>query len=78
MEVQTAVDPWDEDQQDADRDHLVEVHEILDREEEFDDDHPGFEVYRKMRYDLCVECYRRFMKNPIGKPKSVKLGFSKN
>ena len=78
MEVQAAMETWEDENQDEDRDHLMEVHEILDREDEFDDDHSGLEVYRRMRFDLCTNCHQQFMPNPLGKSKSVKLGFSEN
>ena len=78
MVVQAAMEAWEDENQDEDRDHLMEVHEILDREDEFDDDHSGLEVYRRMRFDLCTNCYQQFMQNPLGKSKSVKLGFGEN
>ena len=52
--------------------------ELSAPEDEFDDDHSGLEVYRRLRFDLCTNCYQQFMQNPISKTKSVKLGFSKN
>jgi hypothetical protein len=69
------------DEPDDDRDHLLELHEILERMEDADsDDHPPIDddVYRKQRFDLCPECYRKFVKNPLGRELASPLGFSKN
>ena len=67
------------DEPDDDRDHLLELHEILERMEDADD-HPPIDddVYRKQRFDLCPECYRKFVKNPLGRELASPLGFSKN
>lgn len=78
MEVRAAFDgASDEDDQD-DRDHLLEVHEILETVDELDDEDVTEEVYQQLKFDLCPECYRRFIKAPIGKEKSVEFNFSQN
>jgi hypothetical protein len=30
------------------------------------------------RYDLCPECHRQFLKNPLGRDPVLALGFSNN
>lgn len=76
MEVQAAMDPLDDDDDDGQRDHLLEIQEILERLEDGDGD-LGEDVYHRRRYDLCSECYRQFVANPLAREVST-LGFSKN
>ena len=75
MEIVAVVDEPGE--ADDERDHLMEVHEIL---ENLDDvDALGNEEGRqKRRFDLCPECYQQFIKNPIGRDVAAQLGFSSN
>ena len=67
MEVYAALDPVDADQSEDDRDHLLEMQEILSRMEDAEDDQIGDDVYQQMRFDLCPECRKRFLKNPLGR-----------
>ena len=78
IEVQAALEPVDLDETEDDRDHLVEIQEVLERLEDDDDYELGEDVYSKRRFDLCPECYRKFMKNPIGREVAAQLGFSQN
>ena len=78
MEIQAAVDPVDPDESDDDRDHLLEVQEILERMEDDQSDEIGLDIYERSRYDLCSECYQDFVKNPLGQKESLPLGFSNN
>lgn len=79
MEIIAALDP--EVSEDAeDRDHLQEIQDILERMEDADDDRIGQDVYQQLRFDLCPECRRKFMRNPLGREavKAKAVGFSKN
>lgn len=78
IEVQAALEPADLDDEDDDRDHLVEIQEVLERLEDDDDYELGEDVYSKRRFDLCPTCYRKFIKNPIGREVAAQLGFSQN
>lgn len=78
MEVQAAMDPIDEGEAEDDRDHLLEIQEILERLDDAENDLIGADVYQKRRFDLCPECYRKFMKNPIAGETPAPLGFSQN
>lgn len=79
IEIEAKFDALGEEPDDE-RDHLLELHEILERMEDEDDDAPAVDedVYRKQRFDLCPECYRKFVKNPLGRELANPLGFSKN
>jgi hypothetical protein len=64
---------------DNDRDHLMEVSEMLERLEAFEDDNVGDDVYQKSQFDLCPQCYRKFIQNPLGRETvTTQLNFSKN
>jgi hypothetical protein len=78
LEVAAAMDPQAADELDDDRDHLLEVQDILERLDDADDDQIGDEVYQQMRFDLCPSCCRKFRKNPLGRELSKQFDFSKN
>ena len=79
MEVYAAFDPAvnDEDEED-DRDHLQEIQDILERLELDGDEQVGEDVYQQLRFDLCPECRKRFLKNPLGRELAKAFGFSDN
>lgn len=57
---------------DDDRDHLADIHEVLERYDEFDMDGQllGNDTYHQRRFDLCGECCKRFLLEPLG-PQAV-------
>ena len=77
LEVQAMMEPCEVDVQD-DRDHLVEIQEILERMDDLNDDNIGDDVYQRRRFDLCPACYRKYIKNPLGREAAPQLNFSKN
>jgi len=77
MEVYAAFDPIAADEED-DRDHLQEIQEILERLEDADNDQIGDDVYQQLRFDLCPECRKRFLKNPLGQEVGKVFDFSEN
>ncbi|REK17295.1 MAG: hypothetical protein DWQ37_06740 [Planctomycetota bacterium] len=77
MEVYAAFDPDAIDEMDDDRDHLQEIQEILERSVDAADPQIGNDVYEQMRFDLCPDCRKKFLKNPLGR--DIKpFEFSKN
>lgn len=64
---------------DNDRDHLSDIHEVLNRFEEFEADGvlPESDSYRKQRFELCRSCCERFMKEPLGRRTAPQYDFSK-
>jgi uncharacterized protein YlaI len=60
-----------------DADHLDDVQDLLERLDDHDDADLE-ESTRSLRFDLCDECRRRFVKNPLGLKAGKKLGFSNN
>jgi hypothetical protein len=78
LEICAAMDPVDAAEVQDDRDHLLEVQEILERLDAEDDENIGEDIYQRKSFDLCPRCYREFIKNPLGKEQHVHLGFSAN
>lgn len=78
LEVEAAMDPLHGNQLEDDRDHLLEIDEILERVDAADCPEIGDDIYQKRRYDLCPQCFRKFMQNPVGREKKASLGFSQN
>ncbi|MFK8115264.1 MAG: hypothetical protein AB8B91_23895 [Rubripirellula sp.] len=78
IDIQTASEEMGVEIED-DIDQLTELHQMLegmttDPIDMSDDDassHHG-------RYDLCPECHRQFLKNPLGRDAVLALGFSNN
>ena len=77
IEIQASVDGLDCEIED-DRDHLLEIEDILDRLEADESDDVSEEVYQRQKYDLCSKCFREFIKNPLKCEPKVQLGFSEN
>ena len=78
LEVEAVMDPLHEHENRDDRDHLLEIDEILERVDAAECPEIGDDVYQKRRYDLCPACFRKFMQNPVGRDKKATLGFSQN
>ena len=59
-------------------DHLLEIHEIIERQDDALDSLVDDEVYHRKRFDLCRDCYQAFLRNPLGKESTKSVGFSNN
>ena len=71
-------DPVAEETEDADADHLEELSEILEQLDD-EDVEAQDEGRREMRFDLCPECHKRFLKDPLGREALLNpLNFSSN
>ena len=78
MEIYAAMDPTASDGDEDDRDHLEEIQDILERMEDSACDQIGDDVYQQLRFDLCPDCRRKFIKNPLGRKAAKAFGFSTN
>ena len=72
------MDLFDTDSHEDERDHLLDIQEILENSDALEDDEIGADVYQQMRFDLCPACYRQFIKNPVGREPIVEFDFSEN
>ena len=64
------------DEAEADADHLEEMQDLLERLDDCGD--LADDESRSLRFDLCVECRRKFLRNPLGIKSGKKLDFSQN
>ncbi len=78
MEIFAAFDPSSLDSEEQDRDHLEEIQDILERLEDSSSEEIGDDVYQQLRFDLCPECRKKFVKNPLGRETAKAFGFSSN
>lgn len=77
LESYPAFDPDRLEPADMDHDHLQEVADMLDHGGPDDEslESSGAKVFR---FDLCPQCYRKFLKDPLGREAVRRLKFSKN
>jgi hypothetical protein len=79
VEVFAAHDPAKITEADLDDDHMQLVSDLLCEMEDGQQDPDLAEpAYKNMRYDLCPECHKKFLRDPLGKETSQKFDFSKN
>jgi hypothetical protein len=79
MEVHATMDSPGCEESDLDRDNLLEIHEILERLEDSESEAIADDVYQRRRFDLCADCYRKFMASPVGADAAARaFGFSEN
>ena len=77
LEVYPSLDPTEEEPSE-DRDHLLELQDILEHLEDTEDSQVCEELYHLAQYDLCDDCRQRYIKNPLGRPEAHHLDFSPN
>ncbi len=78
IEIESVMNPVHDDEPADDRDHLLEIDEILERMDAAESAEIGDDVYQKRRYDLCPACFRKYVQNPLGKERKPSLGYSQN
>lgn len=59
-------------------DHLSELNQLLEGISDEESDLEVSDTCHRGRYDLCPECYRQFLKNPLGRDAMLAIGFSNN
>src|SRR5438105_6235885 len=69
VEVFAAHDPLAITEADLDEDHLEAVSQLLRAEEDTGLTDPDLAApqYKNFRYDLCPECHKKFVRDPLGK-----------
>ena len=77
LEVYASMDPQEGVEDEGDRDHLLELHEIFERGDDADNDLLGDDVYSARRFDLCPSCHRQFVASPLGREART-VDFSQN
>lgn len=75
LEVYPAYDPEEIDEEDLDTDHLQELAELLQGGEDYDVHEVAPKQYR---FDICPDCYPRFVADPLGRERLLRLKHSDN
>jgi hypothetical protein len=79
IEVFASQEPLKLTEADLDEDHMEEVSKLLcEIEDNPDDDERVEPTCRHFRYDLCPECHKKFVRDPLGREAAQKFDFSKN
>jgi hypothetical protein len=79
IEIFAAQDPAEITDADLDEDHMEAVSQLLrDMEEQIGDGEDLDPAHHNFRFDLCPECRRKFLRDPLGKDASQKFDFSEN
>ena len=77
IEAFAAHDPSEITEADLEEDHMEAVSQLL-RDAEDGLDTELDETRKQFRYDLCPECHKKFLRDPLGKETVQKFLFSKN
>jgi uncharacterized protein YlaI len=79
IEAYAAHEPAELTEADLDEDHLEVVSQLLrDEEDSLDDPDLMTPSYKNFRYDLCPECHKRFLRDPLSREAVQKFDFSEN
>jgi hypothetical protein len=73
-----AHDPAELTEEDMDDDHMEAVGQAIQELEETGAEADLMPTTKHFRHDLCADCYRRFLLDPLGREHSQKVAFSKN
>jgi hypothetical protein len=78
IEVFAAHDPAEITEADLDADHMEEVSQLLEELGDGAEPEDLEPATQQFRYDLCPECRKRFVRDPLSKEAAQKFDFSEN
>jgi hypothetical protein len=78
IEVFAAHDPAELTEADLDEDHLEAVSQILRDADHLADPDETSPAYKSIRFDLCAECHKKFIRDPLGREAAQNFDFSEN
>ena len=78
IEVFASHDPAELTEADLDADHMDEVSQLLSDLEVESEAEALAPTTQQFKYDLCSECRKRYVRDPLSKDAVPKLHFSKN
>lgn len=80
IEVFAAPHPAGVTEADLDEDNMEAVSQLLRDEEDglVDDPDADSPPYKHFRYDLCPECHKKFVRDPLSREAAQKFDFSEN
>lgn len=77
MEVFAARDPHELTEVDLENDALDDLNELLEQIEGGEEADELTPAYKQIRYDLCCDCHKKFLRDPLHK-EAAKFDFSEN
>ncbi len=78
IEVYAALEARAGDEDEDDRDHLQDIQDLLESLDESGSDQIGEDVYQQLRLDLCAECRKKFLQDPLGREPARTVNFGPN
>jgi hypothetical protein len=78
IEAYAAHDPAELTEDDLDEDHMEALSKTLRELEESEASPELVEPHKNFRYDLCSDCHKKFVQNPLAKESAQKFDFSQN
>ena len=78
LEVYAADDPLEITEEDLEEDHMEEISQLIKQMDDMDEQELEDQVYKSFRFDLCPECHKKFLKDPLGREAARSIDFSKN
>jgi hypothetical protein len=67
IEVYAAAEHIEFGPADLQRDHLKEIQSLVEQLKTADPDEIEDQTYRRLRFDLCRDCQRWLLQNPLGR-----------
>jgi hypothetical protein len=79
IEIFAAHDPAEITEADLEEDHMEAVSQLLrEMEDNLADPDTATPAHKSFRYDLCPECQKKFVRDPLNKEAAQKFDFSEN
>jgi len=78
IEVFASCESRDEYDDELDQDHLEEIAQLIDEVDDLDPADWDDGQYQNLRFDLCSDCRRKFLQNPLAREPQGRIGFSDN
>lgn len=78
LEVYSAHDPTQLNEDDLDRDYVDELNEMLSQASTLEEAEQLVPTTQQRHFDLCMECKEKFLRDPLHRESDLKLDFSEN
>ena len=78
LEVYAAYDPLEITEEDLEEDHMEEISELIKQMDATGEQELEDQVYKSFRFDLCPDCHKKFLKDPLSREAARSIEFSKN
>ena len=78
IEIQIAVEDEPFAGEELPAEEMEVLHEVLDELNEEEREEVNQFAYQQRQHDLCLECQREYIANPLGCEQITRVGFSEN